>query len=160
MKIRALLLPLLLLFPLFVPSHAGAATRGPGDDPAFEDRFMKLTEQLRCLVCQNETLADSSADLAQDLRQEIREKMKQGQSDKQIIDFLVARYGDFVLYRPPVKSTTVMLWAGPFVLLAIGLMVAIFLVRKRGTASATPLTEEQHRRAQALLDEPRKDRGA
>src|SRR3954464_617689 len=95
----------------------------PNEDPQIEQRMRNLTEQLRCLVCQNETLADSRADLAEDLRKEIREQMKQGKSDQEIIAFLTQRYGDFVLYNPPVKATTYLLWFGPFVLLIGGTLV-------------------------------------
>ncbi|HZI88812.1 MAG TPA: cytochrome c-type biogenesis protein, partial [Pyrinomonadaceae bacterium] len=87
------------------------------DDPELEKRVMNLSKELRCLVCQNETLADSRADLAVDLRNEIRDQMKAGKSDNEIITFLTARYGDFVLYRPPVRPTTYLLWFGPFLLL-------------------------------------------
>src|ERR1700720_501585 len=90
------------------------------EDPQIEQRMRALTEQLRCLVCQNETLADSRADLAEDLRRQIREQIKAGKSDKEIIVFLTDRYGDFVIYNPPVKRTTYLLWFGPFVLLIAG----------------------------------------
>src|SRR5438128_3230878 len=89
----------------------------PNEDPKIEQRMRILTEQLRCLVCQNETLADSRADLAEDLRRQIREQMKAGKSDKEIIAYLTDRYGDFVLYKPPVKATTYLLWFGPFAFL-------------------------------------------
>ena len=93
------------------------------EDPEVEKRLQVLSQELRCLVCQNETLADSRAGLAEDLRREIREQIKAGKSDKEIIAFLTARYGDFVLYRPRVTPTTYLLWFGPFVLLAVGLVV-------------------------------------
>src|SRR5437867_3552368 len=89
-------------------------------DPVLEERVMKLSRELRCLVCQNETLADSRADLAEDLRNQIREQMKAGKSDKEILAYLTQRYGDFVLYNPPVKATTYLLWFGPFILLIGG----------------------------------------
>src|SRR5713226_4547218 len=89
----------------------------PAEDPQIEQRMQALTQQLRCLVCQNETLADSHADLAEDLRKEIREQMKAGKSDQEIISFLTQRYGNFVLYRPPVQPSTYLLWFFPFVLL-------------------------------------------
>src|SRR5205814_6575570 len=95
----------------------------PAEDPQIEQRMRALTEQLRCLVCQNETLADSRADLADDLRREIREQMKAGKSDQEIIAFLTQRYGDFVLYRPRVRPVTYLLWFGPFVLLVGGMLV-------------------------------------
>ena len=111
-----------------------------------------LTEQLRCLVCQNETLADSRADLAEDLRKEIREQMKAGKSDQEIIAFLTQRYGDFVLYKPPVKSTTYLLWFGPFVLLIVGTLVLFrFLRRRREMIQEQPLTADERKRAEELL---------
>src|SRR6476646_12106097 len=97
----------------------------PNEDPQIEQRMRHLTEQLRCLVCQNETLADSHADLAEDLRKQIREQIKAGKSDQEIIGFLTDRYGDFVLYKPPVKATTYLLWFGPFVFLIGGTVVLL-----------------------------------
>ena len=123
------------------------------EDPALEARLHKLSTELRCLVCQNETLADSRADLANDLRREIRDMMKAGKSDREITEFLVARYGDFVLYRPPVKSTTLLLWGGPFALLALGIVIWFVLLRRRTRrVEAAPLTAEEQRLAAALLD--------
>jgi len=116
MKRIALLISLVICF----ATVALAKEAKPAEDPQIEQRMRALTEQLRCLVCQNETLADSRADLAEDLRKEIREQMKAGKSDREIIAFLTQRYGDFVLYKPPVKSTTYLLWFGPFVLLFAG----------------------------------------
>src|SRR5207245_11469173 len=98
-------------------AHAKEAAPAAAD-PALEQRVMTLAAELRCLVCQNQTLADSNAPLAEDLRNQVREKMRQGASDSEIVDYMVARYGDFVLYRPPVKATTLMLWFGPLLLLA------------------------------------------
>src|SRR3989442_11978102 len=103
----------------------------PAEDPKIEPRMKALTEQLRCLVCQNETLADSRADLAEDLRKQIREQMLTGKTDQEIIAFLTQRYGDFVLYKPPVKSTTYLLWFGPFVLLLGGTAVLYRFVKRR-----------------------------
>ncbi len=123
------------------------------EDPVLEARLHRLSTELRCLVCQNETLADSRADLANDLRREIRDMMKAGKSDREITDFLVARYGDFVLYRPPLKSTTLLLWGGPFALLALGVAVWFVLLKRRARrVAAAPLTAEEHRLAAALLD--------
>ena len=111
-----------------------------------------LTEQLRCLVCQNETLADSRADLAEDLRKQIREQMKAGKSDQEIIAFLTQRYGDFVLYKPPVKSTTYLLWFGPFVLLILGTFVLYrFLQQRRRIIQERPLTADERKRAEEIL---------
>lgn len=101
------------------------------EDPASEARFQALTEELRCLVCQNQTLADSDAPLAQDLRHEIHGMIEAGQSDAEIKEFMVARYGDFVLYRPPVQSNTLVLWAAPAVLLLLGALVIGRAVRRR-----------------------------
>src|SRR5881394_2420247 len=107
-----------MLVSLAAPALAKEAK--PVEDPQIEQRMQALTQQLRCLVCQNETLADSRADLAEDLRRQIREQMKAGKSDREIIAFLTQRYGDFVLYKPPVKATTYLLWFGPFVFLIGG----------------------------------------
>ncbi len=119
-------------------------------DPVIEQRVMTLASELRCLVCQNQTLADSNAPLAQDLRNQIREQLKAGKSERDVIDFMVARYGDFVLYRPPFKATTVALWTGPFVLLALGAWLLVRRVRKR--APPPELTEAERRRAAQLLE--------
>src|SRR6267142_3543095 len=114
------------------------------DDPELEKRVTKLSQELRCLVCQNETLADSRADLADDLRRTIREQMKAGKSDKEIVAYLTERYGDFVLYRPPVKPTTYLLWFGPFILLVIGLCVLYRYVKKRRTLiTEQPLSPDE-----------------
>jgi cytochrome c-type biogenesis protein CcmH len=124
----------------------------PNEDPQIEQRMKNLTEQLRCLVCQNETLADSRADLAEDLRKQVREQMKAGKSDKEIIVYLTQRYGDFVLYNPPVKATTYLLWFGPFVLLIAGTFVLFrFLQRRREMIHEEPLTADEHKRAQEIL---------
>jgi cytochrome c-type biogenesis protein CcmH len=122
------------------------------DDEVVEKRLIVIAEELRCLVCQNESLAGSRADLANDLRREVRGLIKQGKTDAEIKDYLVSRYGDFVLYRPPVKSTTWLLWAGPFVLLVVGIAVLITYLRRRGGHIApAELSEEDKRRAEALL---------
>ncbi|TMH72048.1 MAG: cytochrome c-type biogenesis protein CcmH [Betaproteobacteria bacterium] len=140
---------------LTAPFAAGAREAPPvGQDPVIEQRMMALAEELRCLVCQNQTLADSHADLAVDLRQEIRELMQKGQSDEQVKRYLVARYGDFVLYRPPLKSSTWLLWFGPAVLLVGGLATLyLVLLRRRRLLAAEPLNEDQEKRALALLSE-------
>ena len=124
----------------------------PNEDPKIEQRMKALTEQLRCLVCQNETLADSRADLAEDLRRQIREQMKAGKSDREILAFLTQRYGDFVLYNPPVKSTTYLLWFGPFVLLIAGTGVLYgYLKRRRELIKDKPLTADERKRAADIL---------
>lgn len=125
------------------------------DDPLTEKRLLAITAELRCLVCQNQTIADSNADLANDFRREIRKLIAEGKSDQEIMDFMVARYGDFVRYRPPVKGTTILLWAGPGVLLVIGLAVLIRYLRRRNDAIAdTELTAEELKQADALLGAP------
>jgi len=129
------------------------------EDPQLEERLAKLSAELRCLVCQNETLADSRADLAVDLRNQIREQMKAGKSDKEIVAFLTQRYGDFVLYRPPVKPQTYLLWFGPFLLLAFGLLFLFRYVRwRRQSIVEQPLSDDERRRAEELLKmEPGKE---
>lgn len=148
---------LLLLLVAFGPSVATTAqiARPLADDPELEKRVMNLSQELRCLVCQNETLADSRADLAEDLRREIREQMKAGRSDQEIIAFLTARYGDFVLYRPPVKPTTYLLWFGPFALLLAGLALLYrYLKQRRELIKDEPLSPQERRQAEELLNAP------
>ena len=124
----------------------------PNEDPKIEQRMRALTEQLRCLVCQNETLADSRADLAEDLRKQIREQMKAGKSDKEIIAYLTDRYGDFVLYKPPVKATTYLLWFGPFVFLIGGTIILYrFVRRRREMIHEEPLTADERKQAEEIL---------
>ncbi len=122
-------------------------------DEAVEKRLVSIAEELRCLVCQNESLAASRADLAEDLRREVRNLIKQGKSDQEIKDFLVSRYGDFVLYRPPVKPTTWLLWAGPFLLMVGGIAALIAFLRRRSAqvAPTAELSDEDRKRAEALL---------
>jgi cytochrome c-type biogenesis protein CcmH len=147
---RLLFLSLLLL--CVTPSVIARDAQPNSDDPAVEQRLHKLSQELRCLVCQNETLADSRADLAEDLRREIREQIKAGKSDQEIIQFLTARYGQFILYRPQVTPTTYLLWFGPFVLLLGGLFVLFhFIKQRRDSFTEKPLTADEHRRAQELL---------
>jgi len=124
----------------------------PTDDVQLEQRMQALTQQLRCLVCRNETLADSPADVAEDLRRQIRDQMKAGKSDQEIVAFLHERYGDFVLYKPPVKSTTYLLWFGPFVLLIGGTFLLYrYVGQRRRMIADKPLTEEERKRAEELL---------
>ena len=120
-------------------------------DPALEQRVMTLASELRCLVCQNQTIADSNAPLAEDLRNQVREKVRQGASDAQIVDYMVARYGDFVLYRPPFKLTTLLLWFGPLLLLAAGFVVLVRRVLRRRQAQDLEMTASERKRAQTLL---------
>jgi cytochrome c-type biogenesis protein CcmH len=125
------------------------------DDPELEKRVMALAEDLRCLVCQNETIAGSQAPLAVDLRQQIREQLRAGKSEQEIIAFMTERYGDFVLFRPPVKATTYLLWFGPFALLGVGLVVQYFYLKRRRRRvleqQQQPLSEAERKRVEALL---------
>ena len=144
---------LLLIIFCFFPCLALAKEAKPlSNDPELEKRVMALSEQLRCLVCQNETLAGSRADLAVDLRDQIREQMKAGKSDKEIITYLTNRYGKFILYNPPVDPTTYLLWFGPFVLLLGGLLFLFrYLKQRRDLITEQPLSAAERRRAEALL---------
>lgn len=128
------------------------------EDPVVEQRLIAISEELRCLVCQNESLAGSRADLAMDLRRELRNLIKQGKTDAEIREFMVSRYGDFVLYRPPVKPSTWLLWLGPFGLMVAGLVALFVYLRRRNSevAASTGLTEEESKRAEALLQEGEK----
>ena len=123
------------------------------DNAQQERRYNLLIEELRCLVCQNQNLADSNADLAKDLREKTYEMIKAGSSNEEIVEYMVDRYGDFVLYRPPVKLTTVILWTGPFVLLLIGVWGLVRLIRQRQKQPIATLSQEQHEQAQRLLHE-------
>jgi cytochrome c-type biogenesis protein CcmH len=126
------------------------------DDPVVEQRLIAISEEMRCLVCQNESLAGSRAELAQDLRRELRELIRAGKTDAEIEEFMVSRYGDFVLYRPPVKPTTWLLWAGPFVLMIGGVIALLVYLRRRGQAVAggdAALSDDDRKRVQALLQE-------
>ena len=145
----------LALVVLFMPGLGFAGEARPlTDDPVVEARLKQLAVELRCLVCQNQTLADSNAPLAEDLRREVREMITKGMSDQEIIDFLVSRYGDFVLYRPPMKATTSLLWLGPFVLLAGGgIALVVALKRRNQKVAVKAMTEEEHRRVEKLLSQ-------
>ena len=142
---------ILLLLMLISAWHAGPLTaaqaRPVSEDPALEQRVMQISNELRCLVCQNQTIADSNADLAIDLRKQVREQLSQGKSEQEILDYMVQRYGDFVRYRPPVKMQTLVLWMGPFLLLAGGLFALLRFLRRRRQSS------EFNDVSQARLDE-------
>ena len=147
--------PLFVALALLFATLAGAAT--PAEDAALEKRLTTLSAELRCLVCQNQSLADSHAELAIDLKNQVRDMMLAGRTDTEIKAYLTDRYGDFVLYRPPVKSTTWLLWAGPVVLLVLGLFALVRIVRKRqglvAEAAAIPADADAAARAHALLDD-------
>jgi cytochrome c-type biogenesis protein CcmH len=159
MKKFSLAAALCVLAVLFAHEPVHAQTLPPmreaaplAEDPEVERRLQAISEELRCLVCQNESIAGSRAELAVDLRREIRTLINQGRSDKEIREFMVERYGEFVLYRPPVKLSTLFLWVGPFVLL-FGGFIAMLLVLRRRRHHVVPsvLTDEDRRRAEALL---------
>lgn len=150
----------LLLFALWLTLTASIASEvkeaALAADPVAEKRLQALSAELRCLVCQNQTIADSNAELAVDLRHEIRGMIAAGQTDHQIVDFMVARYGDFVLYRPPVKGITYLLWGGPIAMLLIGIFALQRYLRQRAVRlddSERPLSDEEARRAESLLKE-------
>ena len=137
--------------------HAGEA-KPLAEDELIEKRLVTISSELRCLVCQNESLAGSHAELANDLRREIRTLIRDGKNDAEIMDFMVSRYGDFVRYRPPLKGTTLLLWFGPALLFVCGLGALLLYLRRRNLAIRdTPLTVEEQRRADDLLQqqEPR-----
>lgn len=153
-----------LIFALFFGSTAAVATSTTeaalATDPVAEKRLQALSAELRCLVCQNQNIADSNAELAQDLRREIRGMIRNGKTDAEIVDFMVTRYGDFVLYRPPVKGSTLLLWGGPLLFLLGGLAALVRSLRRRAAAvdREAPLSTDDVARADALLkdtDSPR-----
>jgi cytochrome c-type biogenesis protein CcmH len=158
--VKAFVAALLLAF----AAAASGQVQAPdvAKDPEVERRLKALAEELRCLVCQNQTIADSNAPLAIDLRNQIRGQIAQGRSDDQIRGYMVERYGDFVLYRPPFKALTLVLWLGPFVLLAAGALIGWKIVRRRRVAAEAPQVPEKRRaEIEALLDErPGKERKA
>jgi cytochrome c-type biogenesis protein CcmH len=141
---------------LFVAGIALAVE--PGEmlkDPALEARARAISQEIRCLVCQNQSIDDSNADLAHDLRVIVRERLTAGDSDQQVKDYLTARYGDFVLLDPPVKTKTLILWTGPAVLLLLGAAIIAVAARRRRVSPAPPLSEDERRRLAQLLDQPR-----
>jgi len=140
-----------LAFWVAAAGAAGVEPR-PFASPEEEARYRGLIAELRCLVCQNQSLAESDADLAKDLRQETYEMVRAGRPSAEIVDFMVGRYGDFVLYRPPVRTTTALLWFGPLLLVAIGAFIVLFQVRRRARLRvASVLSAEDERRARELL---------
>jgi cytochrome c-type biogenesis protein CcmH len=144
----------LLLLALAVASVWAKDAAPLADDPVVEQRMIAISEEMRCLVCQNESLAVSRADLAVDLRRELRELIRQGRTDSEIRDYMVARYGDFVLYRPRVKPLTWLLWGGPFVLMIVGIIVLMIYLRRRNRAvEQASLSKDEAIRADALLKE-------
>ena len=153
---KALLLALLLALAAAAAAPPALAVQ-PDEvlaDPALEGRARAISKDLRCLVCQNQSIDDSNAPLARDLRVLVRERLKAGDSNAQVMDYVTDRYGDYVLLKPPFKATTLLLWAGPFVLLAIGAAtVAVYLRRRQapGGGDTAPLSDDERRRLDALL---------
>ncbi|WP_455370331.1 cytochrome c-type biogenesis protein [Petrachloros mirabilis] len=143
----------LALWLMLVPLTVFAEEARPlAENPVVEARLKKLAVELRCLVCQNQTLADSNAPLAEDLRREVREMIVNNMTDDQIVEFLVARYGDFVRYRPPFKVATVLLWVGPFLLLGIGGIVLIVSLRQRNLEKeSSSISDDDRQRVARLL---------
>ena len=144
---RAVIAAMMLFCALPAP---GADVPAEFSRPEQRERYQSLLEELRCLVCQNQSLADSHAPLAQDLRDEVLERLRQGDSDEEIVRFLVARYGDFVLYRPPFRPQTWLLWLGPFVLLLAGGAILLRIAAGRRAAEPPPLTPDEQRRLEEL----------
>jgi cytochrome c-type biogenesis protein CcmH len=137
---------------VFASVSVGREAVPMAEDPKLEARLVDISQELRCLVCQNESLASSHAELADDLRQEVRELIRSGKSDQEIKDFLVARYGDFVLYRPEVKPLTWVLWFGPFLLLVIAaIFLGVYLRQRRALVAPMPMSDEARERAKQLL---------
>ena len=156
-RIKHFLLALLLAFALPVPAVETVDTlkqaQPNADDPVIEQRMVNLAEDLRCLVCQNESLAGSHAELAEDLRREIRTQMKAGKDDREVIAYLTERYGDFVLYRPPFKPVTYLLWLGPLLFLGIGGGAWYMTLRRRRAVQDIPVDEKKLAAAAQLLEE-------
>lgn len=148
---RTLMIILTSFFLLSSSLHAAVEIK-KFESPQQEQRYKKLIDELRCLVCQNQNLADSNAALAVDLRKQVFKMINEGQSDEEIMDFMVTRYGDFVLYRPPFKTSTLLLWIGPFIILALGLFILIRFIRQRKNV-VTTLSDNDKEKLKQLLDE-------
>jgi cytochrome c-type biogenesis protein CcmH len=149
---RSVLAALLLALAVAAPACA-IEPQEQLTDPALEARARTLGQELRCLVCQNESIDDSNADLARDLRTIVRERLTAGDSDQQVLGFVTARYGDYVLLRPPVRGGTLVLWFGPVVLLVAAIIAMTLRRRRRAKAEPAPLSSEEDRRLARLLDE-------
>lgn len=145
------LVVVLLLVAGVQPALAADGMAQPVGDPVVEARVNKLAEELRCLTCMGQSIADSQSSFSSDMKREIRDMVRNGKNDKEIIEFMVQRYGDFVLYRPPVKSTTWLLWGGPFLFLILSLVFLMAKLRKRRGQTAVELTETEHQQAVQLL---------
>ena len=147
MKLLWLILAILLAFPAF----SSTIDAYPFEDPEQERIYKKLIEELRCLVCQNQNLADSNAELAQDMRRKTYDLAKAGKGEREIVDYMVLRYGDFVLYKPPLQTNTILLWAGPFIIFMVGIIVLLRFIRRRPDAQTSAFSEADKARAETLL---------
>lgn len=151
---------ILLAFMLVLSSSVPAFAVNPDEilaDPKLEARARELGKELRCLVCQNQSIDESDAELARDLRVLVRERISAGDTDRQVMDYIVSRYGDFVLLRPPVKSTTYILWFGPALVLVLGLLAIFFFYRRRGAAAGpAPLSDAEKAKLDALMKDDAK----
>ncbi len=138
---------------VFLVSNLSHAEEAPllAKDPELEERVKAISAELRCLVCQNQTISDSNAGLAVDLKNQVRDMLRRGMSERQIKDFMVERYGDFVLYDPPVKGTTMVLWIGPLLMLILAFWMAVRIVRRRSRGIDSPQSSEDAARARELL---------
>jgi cytochrome c-type biogenesis protein CcmH len=147
-----------LAFAIFLFAAGTASAVEPSEmlkDPALEARARAISQEIRCLVCQNQSIDDSNADLAHDLRVIVRERLSAGDSDQQVKDYLTARYGDFVLLDPPVKTKTLFLWGGPAALLLLGIIIIALAARRPRAVAAIPLSEDERQRLAQLMDQPR-----
>jgi len=153
---RALILAILIL----AGGAASAREAAPAaDDPRLEERVMAIAAELRCLQCQNQSIAESDADLAKDLRLQIREKLQQGQTEREIMDYMIARYGEFVLWRPPFKPVTLLLWLGPLLLVVTGLIALFIRLSRERSAGEIELSAAERARAERLLGSRRATEG-
>ena len=159
--LRSVLTSACLAMGLFVPGAMLSAqeARPVAQDPVLEKKVITLSNELRCLVCQNQTIADSNAELAVDLRNQVRKQLSEGKSDREILDYMVQRYGEFVLYRPPLSYKTILLWAGPFALLLIAMFILVQQIRLRHKRLASEEFDQTDlSRARKLLDSAPGDR--
>lgn len=147
MKILGFVLAMIFAWPVC----ASTIEAYPFDDAQQETRYKNLIDELRCLVCQNQNLADSNAELAQDMRRKTYQLVKEGNSEEEVVDYMVQRYGDFVMYRPPVQGNTLVLWIGPFVILLLGVAVLLRFVRRKPAVNTDVMSGEDRARAESLL---------
>jgi cytochrome c-type biogenesis protein CcmH len=149
------LLVLVLLIAAVVPATAAVEILD-FDNPTEEARYKRLIAELRCTVCQNQNLADSNAELARDLRNKVYTMIRDGKTDEEIYAFMVQRYGNYILYRPPLKTSTALLWVGPFLIMGVGVAVLLNVVRRRRRMAAEAVEEDRLARARELLEQEEK----